>query len=262
MPIRRLVIPVAPMLCLSAVLSASAATPRVQDEGAFFSPAAIEKANQRIGEIHQKFKKDLLIETVSKVPLRLRGRLESRGKNAFFQQWASTRARDADVNGIYILICAAPIHLQIDVDDATRTRAFTPQDRDQLTKTLMVLLDQKQNDAAVGKAVDFVFARLNTNLGPAGSANPEVNNRAVPDRLWIDWAGLAILGLVGLWALVGIIRAVIFFRRGQGDGLVGALMAGIFGQRFGKRTCCCECGPESNATGEADAETSSKPPAD
>src|SRR5262249_38302300 len=56
------------LLLLTAAGPASALTPKVNDEAGFFSPAAVEKANDVIDEIRHKYHKDLLIETFKTVP--------------------------------------------------------------------------------------------------------------------------------------------------------------------------------------------------
>src|SRR5690606_996016 len=80
---------------------ASATTPRVSDEGGFFSSAAIEKANQKIRDIYRDYEKDLLIETVPRIPAELQSRYKGLGRKRFFVDWAVKRAEESGCKGIY-----------------------------------------------------------------------------------------------------------------------------------------------------------------
>jgi hypothetical protein len=75
----------------------AAAPLRVNDEGKFFSSGAIGKANQKIGEIHREFNKDLIIETVPAVPAETRAQLKAmegksgkQGRSEFFKNGPSS----------------------------------------------------------------------------------------------------------------------------------------------------------------------------
>ena len=154
---------------------APAATPRVNDEAHLFSPAAVENANRRLQDIQRDFHKDLCIDTVPRVPADLQQSLQSEGKAAFFNRWASGRAKEAQVHGIYILLCMAPGHLEIVQDPATQHRGFSDAERDQLGKQMLPRLQQHKFDDALSVAVDFVAARLRANLGggrPSASGIP------------------------------------------------------------------------------------------
>ena len=125
---------------VGAAPASAAVAPKVDDQGKFFSAEAVEKANQKIREIYREFNKDLLIETVPKIPSDLEAKYKEQGKSKFFVDWADKRAKDASVNGIYVLLCREPPHLQVEVGTKTRQRAFTLQDRDRLVGKMVPLL--------------------------------------------------------------------------------------------------------------------------
>src|SRR5437763_13567890 len=92
---------------------AQGAIAEVRDEAHFFSADGVAQANESIKEIKQRYKKDLLIETVRHVPKSKRGEANSadaKVKGHFFANWAVERARMEGVNGIYVLITHEPGH--------------------------------------------------------------------------------------------------------------------------------------------------------
>src|SRR4051812_11251936 len=94
---------------------AHALTAEVRDEAVFFKPETVTRANEVIKEIKQKYKKDLLVETVRHVPEGERQEATSSDphvKDRFFVDWADRRARDEGVNGIYVLITREPGHVE------------------------------------------------------------------------------------------------------------------------------------------------------
>jgi hypothetical protein len=255
--------------------AALAANPRVNDEGKFFSAAAVEKANAKIAEIRREFGKDLLIDTVPAIPADMQDQLKQaqarsgkKGRGEFFQDWAIRRAKDAVVQGIYILICKDPSYLQIDVDNATRAKGFTPQDREQLNKEMRVLLGKK-NDAALADAVNFVQARLRANLGRASAAKGGAAAPAVPqgppprppaakpnaanplaqagETPWLRWVLIGAAVLLGIWILMAVLRGLAAAAGGGGGGrgvgggggggggggFLGGMLGGLFGAAAG-----------------------------
>src|SRR3954469_5160300 len=80
---------------------AQAAIAEVRDEAHFFSADAVAHANEIIKDIKQRYKKDLLIETVRHVPDSKRDEANSsdaKVKGHFFANWAIERARMEGVN--------------------------------------------------------------------------------------------------------------------------------------------------------------------
>lgn len=146
---------------------ALAMTQQINDEGKFFSPAAIDKANQKIRDIYRDYGKDLLIETVARLPHDLQERYKALGKRKFFVDWAVKRAEESGCKGVYVLVCKSPGYLQIEVGRATRERGFTLGDRERLVEKMRPLLgkkDRKSNDEALMLAVNTIESTLRSNL--------------------------------------------------------------------------------------------------
>ena len=153
-----------------------AATYQVKDEGKFFSTEAVQKADQRIQEIHRDFHKTLFIDTVRKLPMDLVPQYKEAthaegGRDKFFSKWAIERVRNAGVRGIYVFLCREPAELKIEVDNQTLENAFTAENRGQLTNDTLVLLKQKKYDQVLLDTVDFVASTLRRTLTP-GTPKP------------------------------------------------------------------------------------------
>lgn len=135
----------------------------VKDEGDFFKPEAIARANQGIREIKNKYKKDLVIETYKGIADKRKDDLEKLGKKRFFEEWARNRARALEVDGIYILICKEPPQLQVEVGNETEKKAFPTRDRDRLLELLLGRFKKKEFDEGLSEAVEFVNKTLGNN---------------------------------------------------------------------------------------------------
>src|SRR5262245_51316480 len=110
------------LLGLLSLGRAQAAVVDVRDEAHFFSADAVAQANETIKEIKQRYKKDLLIETVRHVPEDKKDEANSsdeKVKGRFFANWAIQRARSEGVNGIYVLITREPGHVEVAVGNET-----------------------------------------------------------------------------------------------------------------------------------------------
>src|SRR5258705_5047987 len=86
---------------------AYALTPEVRDGAGFFKPETVARANEIIKEVEQRYKKDLLVETVPHVPERERQEATSSDphvKDRFFVDWAYRRPRDHRGNLRYSLL--------------------------------------------------------------------------------------------------------------------------------------------------------------
>ncbi len=157
-------------LCLVAASAAAAwaVVPEVQDGGGFFKPETIAKVNEILATIGEKHHKDLLVETYATVPtdkVESVKAMDKEGRSKFFQEWANSRARRRRVEGVYILICKTPPHLQIEVGKQTEKEAFTIQDRNKLREILISAFGKKEYDRGLLEGAQFVAKALDDNLG-------------------------------------------------------------------------------------------------
>jgi hypothetical protein len=236
-------------LVFAAWLSVAATSPGVlaagvNDEGGFFSPGAVEKAEAKIDEIRRDYGKGMLIDTVANVPENQQAKYNELGKKDFFVAWARQRAEEARAKGIYILICRKPAHVQVEIDRATRANAFTADDRERLLKRMIPLLREKQNDAALLQTVDLVAATLRANLGrraavAGGATRGENVARHGGGSSW-GWIGIIALVALGGWLLMGVLRGASGMGGGPGFGGGGGGGGGFFtsllGGMFGAAT--------------------------
>src|SRR5437588_448345 len=100
--------------------AAVAATPGVNDNAGFFKPETVQKADAILRDIKKRDQKEVVIETFASVPAGKEDQVKDRAeRERFFDEWAKRNARTAQVNGIYILICRKPGHVEVEVNNDT-----------------------------------------------------------------------------------------------------------------------------------------------
>ena len=206
------------MLTLAAVRSPAGT---IIDGAHIFSSTAVAQAQQAIDQIRIRHQKDLNVETIASVPPDQQGALEAQGKNAFFEQWARERAKAMGTNGVYLLVCMEPRHLQVEVGNRTETREFTAADRDALRTQLISQFKARQYDAGLTDAANFVLERMDANTSqstvPANQGTGIVQNTPI-------YGGGGGGTPFGGWICMGVVVlfiVVMFLRRGSGAGGYG-----------------------------------------
>jgi len=196
----------------------------IRDNGAFFSAQAKSEALRNIGEIEQRYRKDLVIETFSSIPQDLQPGVDVQDKAAMsrlYEEWAMKQARQQRVNGIYILLVKEPSHLQVLVGNDTQRNAFTLRDRDALLPLMLTKLRSKQNDDALLEGVSFVDATLRSHLPTRGRTL--ASGRRGEDAGSSHWIFTALIVGVVVWLVLRIFRAM---AGGGGSAYAGAPGAG------------------------------------
>jgi len=140
----------------------------VRDEGGFFSADTVRKALAGIAEMRQRYGKDLVVETFKEIPAERKKDYKAEDRNRFFEAWAKERAKTLGVNGVYVLVCREPAHLQVMVGDETRKKAFTMEDRNRLAEVLLKSFRVRKYDEGLVEAVKLVETRLKANVGEKG----------------------------------------------------------------------------------------------
>jgi hypothetical protein len=136
--------------------------PEIHDEGKFFSPDAIKQANDIIREISRQSGRDLLIETFPSVPADQADKVKAMStdeRTKFFRQWAEERARQAVVNGVYILVTKEPRHLEVLYTEKARD-AFGQEAYEKLRAELLKDFRAQQYDGGLLAAAKFVQERF------------------------------------------------------------------------------------------------------
>src|SRR5262249_6199694 len=99
--------------------------PAIKDDGKFFKPETLEKANKKIREIYEKYRKDVVVETIAMLSADQEKKLKDEGKGKFFTTLALDRSKELGVNGLYIIFSKQPQHYYIHIDTETRKKVFT-----------------------------------------------------------------------------------------------------------------------------------------
>jgi hypothetical protein len=149
---------------LLAISPAWCVAPEIKDEGRFFSPEAVRKADDQIREIKRKFDRDLLVETYLSAPPEQLEKIRTMSRderNHFFHNWAAERLQHAVVNGVYVLVCKEPPHLQVEVNSKP-PYSIDSKARGQLIEVLLKHFHAKQYDEALEAAVKSVRDRFST----------------------------------------------------------------------------------------------------
>jgi hypothetical protein len=152
------------------VFCISRASAEVRDDGNFFSPQAIEHANDAIRQMQQSTGRDLLIETYPAIPQERASSYRPDNQAAFFRDWANQRAQAAHVKGVYILINRSPSYLLIKPEDQVKQREFTETDSKELRDQMLPAMKQKQFDQALSSAVEFVSSRFAQRVQPRSAS--------------------------------------------------------------------------------------------
>jgi TPM domain len=115
---RFLALAIALTACLVLATTSAAVTPEIRDDGKFFSPAALKKADERIRDIYKNHERDVLIETFTMVSRddaeKVKG-MDAKARSEYFLTWAKERVKSRAVNGVYVLLCKEPRHLLVAV---------------------------------------------------------------------------------------------------------------------------------------------------
>jgi hypothetical protein len=149
-------------LCLVLAAGVSAVAPVVKDDAKLFSPEAVKKANAEIREIAEKFGRDLLVETFASVPaddLEKVKKMEKEERAGYFKKWAIDRAKEAVVNGVYVLICKEPTSYYVEVPPKAGA-VFNAKVRNKLIQQIGGDLREKRFDEALLGAAKLVRETL------------------------------------------------------------------------------------------------------
>jgi uncharacterized protein len=134
--------------------------PPVKDEGKFFSPEALEKANKKIRQLYTDFGCDVVVETVPAIPADLEAKYKELGRDKFFLEWARKRAGELGVNGVYILVCKSPGRVEVGISGPTGKRRFAGGDRERIVNKMLGPFRDKKFDEGLTAALDFIETTL------------------------------------------------------------------------------------------------------
>jgi len=239
-----------PLILLAGLAAPAAAASGVEDNAGLFSQDARVRANDLIEEIRSHTRKDLLIATVKQLPAEkmkdyqaLKTQAE---RDLFFRDLATERAQQANVDGVYVLLCRvsvvsdprrglvglldrvlpdrrpAVVGHAVVVWPESNDAYFPASDRQALDRTLARMGDHNQ-DQVLGEAVGWARDRLEANARIQGA--PPLQSFHWTTAVW------AAAGLAVAWAVAGRVRARVAARQGGPALVPGAnqVQAPLFG---------------------------------
>lgn len=192
----------APLAVLLAVAPARGAS-YIHDNAGYFSPQAIQQAEATIDQIKQAHGKEMVVETFPAIPEELQSQYSAGNSVRFFQSWGNERARALKVDGVYVLICRDPAHLQAEVGQNTQRRAFTLSNRDQLASLMLGKMRGKQYDQALLDGVNYVKQTMDANEAAGAAAAPQGAGRSATPP--VAMPGSSGHSGIGGWLCVGAI---------------------------------------------------------
>ena len=158
-----------------------AARGQVRDDARVFGSSAVADANRAMGQLEQKFHKQLVVDTIPSLPADAKAALQQQTKDAVFKRVTDARASAARVNGVYVLICMDPKYIDVAAGRETISRGiFTEDDVSQLKQQVRSTLAAGQPDRALREAIDTVERTYTTNI--PGTAPRQASNNAPAAR--------------------------------------------------------------------------------
>ncbi|MFO0866507.1 MAG: TPM domain-containing protein [Gemmataceae bacterium] len=196
-------------------------TPRkVQDDLNWFSKDARDKANADIARIKREFRKDLVIETI-KAPERPKdlNPKDEKAVSKFFDEWAMSRFRNEQVDGVMVLIVDQPKILRVEVGRNTERLYFPGANADDLKRKITEHLKKDDKNGALTAATSYVAQIMSEHHRKIGAAAPQahpeqgqhpVGHEADGPRQvdWMHWVWIGLGVLLVFWLIRAIIRGV------------------------------------------------------
>jgi uncharacterized protein len=242
---RQAVAAVALLLAASPALARLVA--EVRDDARMFKPETVKEADAIIKAIKHDHSLDLLVETFPGIPEEKKAawqkaKDDKEKKRHFFAEWGRERFREAEVNGISLLVTKDPGHLQIEVGSESLRKAFTLKNRDHLEEVMLGHFKEKEFDSGLLEGVRYVRKAIDENLGtkrgagagvpaapPAGHPAPGVDDHPSPfSGLW-GWLCIGLLVVAGIWVLFAVIRRLSGAGRSYGPAGPGGYAAPGYG---------------------------------
>ncbi|HVL14788.1 MAG TPA: hypothetical protein VM529_19605, partial [Gemmata sp.] len=228
----------------------------VYDEGKFFSTDGIDKAKTALSGTRFDHGLSVTVDTYAEIPAdRMSAAEEARRDPSkwrnFMETWAKERAQGDKAKGIYILIVRKPAGgIEVIADRETRERGFSDQDEEAVRKKLAERFSAVKDADAAGRvaghdaglkdAIDFIVADLkDTHVAAAtGGTTAQKEEGQAGGRSLGGWICIGLCVLLGVWLVIGLIRAFTGGGGGGGPGGGGggfgsSLLGGLFGAMAG-----------------------------
>ncbi|NBO93660.1 MAG: TPM domain-containing protein, partial [Planctomycetia bacterium] len=213
----------------------------IDDNAGMFSKDAVAKANAKVAQMKRDYGRDVVVETFAEAKDAEKANAD---KGRYFSDWAKKRYEERKTQGILVLICKSPNYVYVQVGDKTRQMAIDDQRRDTIRDRFVNNFKEKKFDdgllSAVGYIEDVFSARLKKTVA---SKQLEPITLSETQSSWLGWLCVAGAGLLALWVVVGLIRALSGggapasagpgYAGGGGGGFVSSLFGGMLGAAAG-----------------------------
>jgi hypothetical protein len=210
------------LVCMANVVRAEDRAAPIRDDAKMLHSDAIDRAEQRIADIRDKFDRSLFVRTVDTAPSqRWFPLLRTPKVNRMLDEQARIYADESGAPGIYIVISKRPRDVRVLVrpeDDAL----FSRRDADSLRRTLAWRLHEKGADAVLSALVD----RVDVLLKEHQERGPSV---IVSDAALVGVMG----GGLGFWLLLRLIRLRMRARSGRERKISPRSTTALYGAMFG-----------------------------
>jgi uncharacterized membrane protein YgcG len=147
--------------------------PALKDDGKFFSKEGAEKANQKIREIYEKYKKDVVVETIATLTADQEKKIKEDGEAKFFAKHTSDRGKEIGLNGVYILVCKKPKYLRVHMDPETQKHAFTASNRAATVGKIVARFKEDEFDAGLLDGLKEIGSILESRSKEATKTTPK-----------------------------------------------------------------------------------------
>ena len=167
--------PTVALLALLALTAPAVAIypPALDDKGKFFTKEGLESANKKIRAIYEKYKKDVVIETIPMLTPEQEKKSKEDGTDKFFAKLTSDRAKEIGLNGVYILMCKKPSYLRIHMDPETQKKMFTASNRKTTFGKIVARFKEDEFDAGLLDGLKEIEALLEANSKETTKTTPK-----------------------------------------------------------------------------------------
>ena len=226
-------------------------------ESKLFTSEGIDRAKSTMSGTQFDHGLHLTIDTYGELPENKKASFTALGddkekKAKFFKDWAHERATDEKGKGPFVLITRKPGHVEVVVDKSARDRGFSPENQAKLKDILLQGFQEakdkpdaeqlKLRDNALKAAVDYVVADLKGTTVASTVGTTAAQNSG--GGFWSKYGGYICIGIVGLlivWVIIAVIRAMtgggggggMGGGGGGGGGFMSSMMGGLFGAMAG-----------------------------
>ena len=212
----------------------------IRDEAKLFTPDGVKKAQQIIDQLQKTHKSELFIETFAKAEDPESAKKENKDRAQYFQKWAADRYKELKVDGVYVLICKEPAYVQVASGKKMEAKGFDSKKRTELANLMTEQFKKKEFDAGLLAVVNEVNKTLQTKGLAAKPGTERATESTVAPEIpaWTSWLCIGLMVLLGVWLVIGLIRA--FSGAGQavgqpagGGGFFSSLLGGLVGAAAG-----------------------------